>query len=143
MITHTENGGKGGGEAQESEGEGEGGNILEAGTARGRLGGDGRGGEPVGDFVADGPGRVVGASKGGAAVTAGRGVGIGDGVVVVVTRRHGLAHGRLAGPRARRLATIPVPRRPAGAGEGGRRGGGRQEAEERLGVHGDNGKGGR
>jgi hypothetical protein len=83
---------------------------LVAGTAPRRLGlaGEGRSRETVGKVVVHGPRGLVGAGEGRATITAGLGVGVADALEVCVAGVDGLVNEGLAGPRARRLAAVPV-----------------------------------
>lgn len=83
---------------------------LVAGAAPRRLSAatEGRGGETVGEVVADLPGREVAAGVCAATVTSALGVGAAEGVVVRVACVDWGAHVGLAGPCARGLAAVPV-----------------------------------
>lgn len=92
--------------------------------------------EPVRQRVADRPGRIAGAhvrAAAGIAAALGRAAVV-ERLVIAVARLHGALGEALAGPRARRLAAVPVARRLAltllRGGEGGKKGG-----EEDEGVH--------
>lgn len=87
--------------------------ITSAAPSRLRLAGNTHGGPPVAKSLVDGPGALVGAHVGGAAVVAGAlgGPVVVERLVLLAARADHLAAVGLGRPRARRLAAVPVPRR--------------------------------